>query len=112
MKLDLQHGAIDILTKEEEREILSIVREAVSNCIRHAHATEIVVSIRMSGRRIRLSILDDGIGFSTAHLRGYGLANMETRAQRLGGTLRVQSKVGKGTQVLVEFSLEPLLVSV
>ncbi|HEY5932447.1 MAG TPA: ATP-binding protein [Nitrospira sp.] len=112
MKLDLHHGAIDILTKEEEREILSIVREAVSNCIRHAHATEIVVSIRMSRRRIQVSILDDGIGFSTAHLRGYGLANMETRAQRLGGTLRVQSKVGKGTQVLVEFSLEPLLVSV
>lgn len=112
MKLDLQHGAIDVLTKEEEREILSIVREAVSNCIRHAHATEIVVSIRMSERRIRLTILDDGIGFSMAHLRGYGITNMETRAKRLGGTLRVQSKVGEGTQVLVEFSLEPLLVSI
>jgi signal transduction histidine kinase len=114
VKLDLQRSAIDVLTNEEEREILNIVREALSNCARHAHATQAVVSIRMRQARIRVSIDDDGIGFSptAGQSRGYGLANMEARAKKLGGTLRVQSKTGEGTQVTAEFSLEPLLTSV
>lgn len=114
IKLRLQSNAVEVLTKEEEREILNIVREALSNCARHAHASHVSVSIRMREGRIRVSIHDDGIGFSTAvgQPRGYGLANMEARAKKLGGTLRVQSKTGEGAQIIAEFSLEPLLVSV
>lgn len=114
VKLDLQRHAIEMLTHEEEREILNIVREALSNCARHAHATQAMVSIRMKDARVRVSIQDDGIGFApTPGLsRGYGLTNMETRAKKLGGTFRVQSKTGKGTQITAEFSLEPLLTSI
>lgn len=114
VKLDLQRSAIDVLTHEEEREILNIVREALSNCARHARATQAAVSIRMKDTRVRVSIQDDGIGFAPAPVpsRGYGLTNMETRAKKLGGTLRVQSKTGKGTQITAEFSLEPLLTSI
>jgi signal transduction histidine kinase len=112
-KLDLQPSAIEVLTSEEEREILNIARESISNCVRHGHATQVTVSIRLRDGRIRVSILDDGIGFSMAngHPRGYGLTNMEARAKKLGGTLRVQSKLGQGTQVVAEFSLEPVLTS-
>lgn len=111
VKLDLQRTALEVLTTEEEREILNIVREALSNCARHAHATQAIVSIRMKDSKIRVSIKDDGIGFSTAagQPRGYGLANMEARAKQLGGKLWIQSETGEGTQVTAEFSLEPLL---
>lgn len=114
VKLDLQRHAIEVLTHEEEREILNIVREALSNCARHAHATQAMVSIRMKDTRVRVSIQDDGIGFSpgSGSSRGYGLTNMETRAKKLGGMLRVQSRTGKGTQITAEFSLEPLLTSI
>jgi len=114
VKLDVQRSAIEVLTNEEERELLNIIREALSNCARHAHATQAVVSIRIRDTRVRVSIQDDGIGFAPAPgpSRGYGLTNMETRAKKLGGTLHVQSKVGKGTQVTAEFSLEPLLTSI
>lgn len=114
IKLDLQRGAIDVLTNEEEREILNIVREALSNSARHASATHAVVSLRMREGRIRVSVHDDGIGFSApvGRSRGYGLANMEARAKRLGGALRIQSKTGEGTQVIAEFSLEPVLTTV
>lgn len=114
VKLDLQRSALEVLTTEEEREILNIAREALSNCARHAHASRATVSIRMKDTRIRVSIQDDGIGFSTAagQPRGYGLANMEARAKQLGGTLCIQSKTGGGTQVTAEFSLEPLLTPV
>ena len=112
--LDLQPQAIEVLTKEEEREILNIVREALSNCVRHADATEATISIRMRGTRIRMSVSDDGIGFATTdgRPRGYGLANMEARAKKLGGTFRVQSKAGRGTHIVAEFSLEPILAPV
>lgn len=114
VKLDLQRTALEVLTNEEEREILNIAREALSNCSRHAHASCATVSVRMRDTRIRVTIQDDGVGFSTdvGQPRGYGLTNMEARAQKLGGSLRVQSKPGGGTHVTAEFSLEPILTSV
>ena len=114
VKLDIQRSAMDVLTHEEEREILNIVREALSNCARHAGATRAVISIRMRDARVRVSIQDDGIGFSAGpgQRRGYGLANMEARAKRLGGTLRIHSRIGRGTQITAVFSLEPLLASI
>lgn len=114
IELDLQPNAIEILTNEEEREILNIVREALSNCVRHAHATRATVSLRMRGTRVRVRVSDDGIGFVTTDVpyRGYGLANMTARARKIGGTLRVQSKLGRGTHIIAEFSLEPVLAPV
>jgi signal transduction histidine kinase len=114
IELNLQPNAIEILTNEEEQEILNIVREALSNCVRHAHATQATVSIRMRGTRVRVSVSDDGIGFVTTNIRhqGYGLANMTARARKIGGTLRVQSKPGRGTHIIAEFSLEPILTPV
>lgn len=114
VKLEIQRHAIEVLTHEEEREILNIVREALSNCARHASAAQAVVSIRVRDGRIRVSISDNGVGFSPSggQPRGYGLANMEARAKRLGGVLRVLAKAGEGTQVIVEFSLEPVLTSI
>lgn len=113
--LDLESEALDVLTKEEEREILHIVREALSNCMRHAHATHVELALRRRGEKIQLTIRDDGTGFSTtdgATKRGYGLANMETRARKIGGTLRVRSSCGHGTDITAEFTLEPMLVPV
>ncbi len=114
VKLELQRTALEVLTNEEEREILNIAREALSNCARHAHASCATVSVRMKDTRIRVAIQDDGIGFSLAvgQPRGYGLTNMESRAKKLGGSLRVHSKPGGGTHVTAEFSLEPILTSV
>lgn len=112
--LDLHPAAIEVLTKEEEQEILNIVREALSNCVRHANATHVDISIRKRGERIRVQISDDGKGFAIGDGRtpGYGLANMAARARKIGGTLRIQSEEGHGTKIIAEFSLEPMLVPV
>jgi signal transduction histidine kinase len=114
VKLDLQRTALEVLTNEEEREILNIAREALSNCARHAHASHATISVRMRDTRIRVTIQDDGVGFSLAagQPRGYGLANMEARAKKLGGSLRIHSKTDGGTHVTAEFSLEPVLTPV
>lgn len=114
ISLDLHPAAIEVLTKEEEREILNIAREALSNCVRHAGAAHAAISIRRRGNRIRLQISDDGRGFATEDGRpqGYGLANMTARAKKIGGTLRIQSEEGRGTDIIAEFLLEPILTPV
>lgn len=112
--LGLQPAALDVLTREEEQEILNIVREALSNCVRHAQATHIDVTVRAHHNRIRVSIRDNGKGFTVtgSSPKGYGLMNMETRARKLGGSLLLQSKPGRGTRVTAEFLLEPMLAPV
>jgi len=112
--LDLQAAAVDILTGEEEREILNIVREALSNCARHAHATQASVVLHTRGHRVRLAIEDNGSGFDpdTKQVAGYGLANMATRAKKLGGQLTIRSQVGRGTTIVAEFVLEPILTPI
>ncbi|BCA55732.1 putative two-component sensor histidine kinase [Nitrospira sp. KM1] len=111
---DIHAEAMTLLTLEEKQEILKIVREAVSNCVRHAKASRITLSLHTKGNKVRLHILDDGIGFPQDRVgtKGYGLANMVARAKKLGGHLSVRSEAGGGTSVLAEFTLEPMVASV
>jgi two-component system, NarL family, sensor kinase len=102
-------GVVTKATIEEKREVLMIVREAVSNCVRHARALHATVSLYARGHHLRLLIADDGVGLTQEAIRrkGYGLANIAARAKKLGGRLLVRSHLGKGTRILVEFVLEP-----
>jgi signal transduction histidine kinase len=111
IRLDLDETALSNLTREEQREILNIVREALSNCARHAEATEAVVAIRMRGSRVRISVVDNGRGFTLTNgcRKGYGLTNMETRARKLGGSFRVSSTLGRGTTVMIDLPLSSVL---
>lgn len=111
--LALQPQAMDLLTLEEEQDILHIVREALSNCVRHARATQATISLRLRGTHLCLTIADNGMGFAAGSLqrRGYGLANMEARVRKLGGTLRIDSKPGEGTHLTAELLLEPTLTA-
>ncbi|MDH5639684.1 MAG: histidine kinase [Nitrospira sp.] len=105
--VDLHAAIMDVLTTKERGEILNIVREALSNCVRHANAARVTVALRLDGLTVWISIIDDGKGFALTdhHRRGYGLANMEARARKLGGKLHVRSAIGNGTAIAVEFTL-------
>ena len=111
IEIYIESHALNLLTQEEKREVLTITREALNNCIRHAQATRATVKLHQSKARICLAILDNGIGFSSneTQSRGYGLFHMETRARRLGGKLHVRSQKGRGTTIIAEFALEPML---
>ncbi len=112
--LALQPAAIEVLTQVEARELLQIVRETLSYALRKTLATRATVSIRKRGARIWLCICDDGHGFKRVdgQMRHEGLALIEARARKIGGTVNVRAAAGKGAQLLVEFLLEPILVSV
>ena len=107
-------AAEEILTGEEARELVTITREALSNCVRHARATQIVIALRHIGSRVRLRICDNGSGFEIAHgqANGLGFAQMEDRARKIGGRLDIQSTVGRGTCITADVYLEPILMTI
>lgn len=106
-------AAEEVLTGEEAHELVAIAREALSNCVRHARATRVVIALRHIGSRVRLRICDNGSGFKITHgrARGLGFAQMENLARKIGGHLSVQSKVGRGTCITADVYLEPVLTT-
>jgi signal transduction histidine kinase len=88
----------------QRESIVRIVREAVTNAVRHGHARHI--DIRLSGDRPTLAVLDDGRGFDVPEARAtgrFGLISMEERAASLGASLEIESRPGGGTKVLVQW---------
>jgi signal transduction histidine kinase len=85
--------------------LIRIACEAVSNAVRHSDATAVVVEFS-DGDGVRLSVVDDGVGFDTTKVNahgngGFGLLIMRERAERLGAVLGLTSRPGAGTEVVV-----------
>lgn len=79
-----------------------ILQEALANVLKHARASEVEVELAADTDWVRLSVKDNGVGFATDGLRpGYGLDNMQQRAQELGGRFDIESAPGEGTSVRV-----------
>lgn len=77
------------------------VQEALQNVIRHADATQVVVTVASSGRGIRIEVTDDGIGFAPAPQgpAGLGLASMRERMALVGGAFTLRSTRFRGTTI-------------
>ena len=74
-----------------------IVREAVTNVVRHAHAGELVLTVE-AGDRLTITVVDDGVGMPPTVARS-GLRNLEQRAADLGGTCSVTAEPAGGTRL-------------
>jgi signal transduction histidine kinase len=98
----LDEEAVALIPSEQTADIMNILREAVSNSLRHGHARNISLLAGRSDQEIALAVQDDGTGFvASGGGTGHGLANMQARASALGGSLRIESAPGKGTRVLL-----------
>jgi PAS domain S-box-containing protein len=81
--------------------VYRIVQEALTNVARHASASRVNVRISPRGRRLRIQISDDGVGFNVKEIkRSTGLTGMRERALALGGEIIVNSGPGKGTKII------------
>jgi len=92
------------LTTEEGTEVLHLVREALSNAVRHARARRIGLALRPSIDGAVVEVADDGVGFDADHDYGAGhrgLGNMRARAEAIGGHLEIQSASGSGTRIIL-----------
>jgi len=82
--------------------IYRIVQEAINNAMKYAAATNVSLLITENNECIRLSIVDDGIGFNLAEIQlGNGLENMRNRAIDIGGKFEINSTPAKGTEIVL-----------
>lgn len=97
---DLQ-GPVPKLSAEVELAIYRIAQEALTNAVRHAHASVVVVSLKCSDDALELSVKDNGSGLPDRVIAGGGLTGMRERAMLIGAELAIETDPGAGVTVTV-----------
>jgi PAS domain S-box-containing protein len=90
------------LSPAVEENLLHIGQEALTNALKHAHATKFQTRVRFDPDAIRLEVRDNGDGFVVhdANGGGIGLIGMKERAEQIGASLSVSSNPGAGTRIV------------
>jgi signal transduction histidine kinase len=103
----------DMLSEQAQTVIFPIIEEALGNARKYAKANLIEVRMWHEDSLFVARVQDDGIGFDAEEVnKGYssrgslGLLNMQERAERIDGSLRLESKPGKGTTVTLVVPLD------
>ncbi|WP_091286692.1 sensor histidine kinase [Micromonospora haikouensis] len=92
-------GPIDSAVPEPVRpDLTAVLREALSNAVRHAEASRVAVGVRVEGGWVTVTVADDGKGCDPAAARG-GLVNLRERAERHGGEFEVRPVTPHGTEL-------------
>ena len=102
-QLEVDPSAANWLTPTQATQLLHIAKEAMSNSLRHARASTLVVSLLPTVTGVRLEVIDNGDGFNPDALdaKGHGLRNMTSRAREIGADFKIVSAVGQGCRILV-----------
>ncbi len=96
---------VSSMPDDERILIYRCAQELMRNCVRHARASRMELSLRNEGARIVLRLVDNGIGFDVASLdknrtyRGFGLFSVRERIRAIGGALTIESRMGEGTYI-------------
>jgi len=109
LDLRIDDDATALLSEEQSLHTLQIVREAISNSLRHGRASTITVRLHQGDQAVCLLVQDNGAGFDPSdRTAGHGLGNMRARAEQMNGTVRVDSqRGGTGTRVIVTLPVQP-----
>ncbi|MDR1990499.1 MAG: sensor histidine kinase [Acidobacteriaceae bacterium] len=112
--IDLRmHGTFDALPEKYRTCIYRVVQEALTNCVRHARATAIVITITTIGGVLHLTVTDNGIGLDPdRHDAGLGLRGIDERVKELGGARTISRNDGGGTSLSIRLPLPALSVEV
>lgn len=101
--MNISASALQDLAPRDVEDLLYVVREAISNAVRHGSPSKIAVDLRQTDEETALTIQDNGVGFDLHNTRqGLGSVTMRTRADRLGAILTVLSIPAMGTTIRVQ----------
>jgi len=95
-----------------ETTLYRVVQEALTNAVKHAEARNLWIRAWKENHVLCCSIRDDGVGFesnqlrTTTHRKGLGLIAMQERVSAIGGTMRIESRPGNGTELSIRLPLE------
>jgi len=103
----IDHGVSDAVGVQ----LLAVLREALSNVVRHAGASRVTVAVVVTSVDLVATVTDDGVGAGPGERPGgNGLTNLRHRAEALGGTLEVRADAGRaGTTVCWSVPLVPVV---
>lgn len=105
----LTFGLESRVEKSIEITAYRIVQESLTNVVKHADATEVIVQLNRHPDQLTIVVEDNGKGFEAvpeAPDQGLGLASMQSRVQKLGGTFEIDSQPGTGTSVLATIPIK------
>jgi signal transduction histidine kinase len=94
--------ANDRLKPAEAASLLQVIKEAMSNSVRHSKADLGLVSVQFRNNEVVASVEDNGEGFNLSRIRdtsGRGIENITARADQLAAELKINSTSGQGTQI-------------
>lgn len=103
LDITLDVGDTEPLDMQLKVVVHRIVREAVTNVIRHAHASHCLVQISVANNKVNIAVKDNGSGKSPAACDGFGLTGMRQRVALLGGTLTACNLKSGGFEVAAQF---------
>ncbi|MFV1997989.1 MAG: 7TM diverse intracellular signaling domain-containing protein [Acidiferrobacterales bacterium] len=102
------HNTDEVLDSDSQLAILRCIQEAINNILKHANASEVIVSLHVQEQAVSIDIKDDGIGFDVGKniSGGMGLGTMKGRTELLGGHLEFDSKPGTGTHIEIRVPIK------
>lgn len=98
-----------ILDDDRSTAIFRIIQESLTNVARHAKASHVEIHFERAPTSLSLNIRDDGRGIEDGAMnktRSFGLVGMRERIKALHGDFKVQSQVGKGTEIQIQIPLD------
>jgi signal transduction histidine kinase len=96
-------GDFDSVPDQHRTCVYRVVQEALTNCIRHARAGKLSVTVTRDRRSLLVTVTDDGVGMTPERGRsGFGLRGIEERVRELHGTLSIHTAANAGTTLEIE----------
>jgi len=91
-----------MISPEHETHFFRIIQESLNNILKHSEATHASITLRITNGSVRFIIRDEGKGFDLndeLRQKGFGLEDIEQRADLIGGKLKIRSMPGRGTEI-------------
>lgn len=86
--------------------VYRIIQEALTNVVRHSHATHVDISLEIAADQLIIKVSDNGRGANLDHIDGFGIVGMQERASLFGGTVKVSTTPNNGFNVQATIPLQ------
>ena len=97
----------NLFSMEQRKNAYLIFKESINNIVKHAQASKVKVKIWGENNQIMIRVEDDGIGFDTDEVfEGNGLQNFEQRAEECDMKIKINSEIGRGTNILLSVIID------
>jgi signal transduction histidine kinase len=101
--VELEVEGICVIPPDVKIALYRIAQETLNNIAKHSGASRAQITLHCQPHQVAMNIIDNGHGFDINQVAtgSFGLGNMQERASHIGAALKVDSKVGEGTEITV-----------